>query len=456
MQAERGKTLTVQTLSLPALWGTFRTKVIGRKFVWDAGVLTVANFVGAALNIAQGILVARWLGPELYGIAALVMSYPSLVYTFFDARSAEASVKYLSEFHARNDPDRVLAIYRLGCIVDLAIASLACLVVFLTAPWAARKIAHGTGTVDLIILYAVAFIPRALVGSSYAVLATLKQFQMIAWIDIVTALARVALVIALVFLGWQVAGVVWGNVLATILTGLLYGACAYALMQRTWGKPLLQGNWQALKGRYREILGFIAFNDLNALLTMIPQQLDVVLLGYFRNPTEVGYYKLAKSLSSAVNYLVGPLRSVTYPELSRLWSIGDRQGLRQKVRRLAVQVGLPLGLLALIGVLFISPVLLLLVGDSYLPAVSAGQIMIAGNIVWLLGFWLRPLYLALGKVTCWMASGAVSLSFFLPLLPLLAWHWGYLGVAWWSFGLNCLAATLALYRLRKVYRYVAS
>src|SRR5712692_4268608 len=129
--------MTVQALSLPALWGTFRTQVIGRKFARDVGILTVANFVGAALSFVQGILVARWLGPELYGVAALVMSYPNVVYTFFDARSIEASVKFLSEFHGRNEREHVLAICKLGYAVDFAIASMSVLVVVISAPWAA-------------------------------------------------------------------------------------------------------------------------------------------------------------------------------------------------------------------------------------------------------------------------------------------------------------------------------
>src|SRR5574342_174913 len=108
----------MEQFSIQALWGAFRAKVMGRKFVHDVGVLVVANCAGAGLSLIQGILVARWLGPEQYGIAALVMNYPSLVYTFFDARSVEASVKYLNEFHAGGEPNRVLAMCKLGYVVD--------------------------------------------------------------------------------------------------------------------------------------------------------------------------------------------------------------------------------------------------------------------------------------------------------------------------------------------------
>jgi O-antigen/teichoic acid export membrane protein len=73
--------MTAQTLSLPALWATFHTRVIERKFVRDVGVITVANGLGAALSLVQGILVAPWLGPELYGVTVLVMSHSGLVHT---------------------------------------------------------------------------------------------------------------------------------------------------------------------------------------------------------------------------------------------------------------------------------------------------------------------------------------------------------------------------------------
>ncbi len=73
--------------SLQDLWRSIHDKVIRSKFVQNVGVLMAANFVGVVLSFAQGIFVARWLGPEAYGIAALVMVYPALVYSFFNTRS---------------------------------------------------------------------------------------------------------------------------------------------------------------------------------------------------------------------------------------------------------------------------------------------------------------------------------------------------------------------------------
>ena len=72
-----------QPLCLAKLWSHFRAKLASGTFLQNVGVLTIANFISAALSLVQGILVARWLGPEHYGVVGLVLSYPTFVYAFF-------------------------------------------------------------------------------------------------------------------------------------------------------------------------------------------------------------------------------------------------------------------------------------------------------------------------------------------------------------------------------------
>jgi O-antigen/teichoic acid export membrane protein len=399
--------------------------------VRHVGVLTVANGVEAVLSFVQGILVARWLGPELYGVAALVMSIPSLVYTFFDARSAEASVKFLNEFDARGERERALAMCKVGYMVDFTIAVVAFLVILLLSPWAAKGIVKRPEMGWLIILYGSAFLPRALTGTSYAVLATLGRFPSIALIDTLTNILRVGLVLVLVGLGWQVAGVVWGNAIAMAATGLLYGVLAYGLAKSRWGHSWVFARWAYLKDRRKEIIHFLVYNDLNALLGMIPKQLDVVLLGYFRGPIEVGYYKLAKSLSATVGYIVGPLQLVAYPDLARLWGSGNQKAVRRRVKQLAWHVGATLGMLVLVGIALIPLIMPILVGMAYRPAVPATQILLAGSAIWLLFFWLRPAFMAMGEVRAWFFLSCVGSMVMIPGMLFSVALWGFQGLAGW-------------------------
>jgi O-antigen/teichoic acid export membrane protein len=275
------------------------------------------------------------------------------------------------------------------------------------------------------------------------VLATLGRFPSIALIDTLTNFLRVGLVLGLVGLGWQVAGVVWGNAIAMAATGLLYGILAYSLVKSRWGRSWLSADWSYLKGLWREVISFLAYNDLNALLGLIPKQLDVVLLGYFRNPIEVGYYKLAKTLAGAVGYVVGPLQSVVYPEFAKLWGIGDMKAFRQKTRKLALQVGLPLAAVTACGVMLLPFILPALLGQ-YDPAVPAAQLLLLGSAIWLGFFWLRPIYFAQGRLRVWTRISVLVV--FLSVLGFFAItpHWGYLGLSLWTALLNGLGHMVGL------------
>ena len=426
----------MRRFSLQAVTEHFRTKVIGRKFVKDVGALTAANAVGALLSVVQFVLVARWLGPELYGKATLAMAYPNLLFGFLDTRSAEASTKYLGEFTAQGEKDRALAVCKLGYTVDLGTSLLTLGGVAVTAWWAEQRILHASGTAWLMIVYAAGLLPWSLGKTSHSVFATLGRFRTLAGVQVLTAVLRAGLVLGLVLAGWGVAGVVWGNSLAMASYGVILIFLAYPAVTRKWGGSWLFSSWQSLKGRRREILGFVTFNFVSTLLGVIPKQMDLVLLGYFRGATEVGYYRLAKGAASTVGYLVGPLQSVAYPDMTRLWGSGAHRAFREKVRRLALQVGFPASLVALAGTLLIPIVLPLLVGHLYLPASRAAQILVISAAVWLAFFWLRPMYLAKGWIKLWAIGIGCHALLFLLVMMIFAPSIGYMAVAWGSLTVN--------------------
>ncbi len=426
-----------------------RTGPFRLKSVRNVSILTVANVAGAALNFIQGVVAARLLGPESYGLAALVMSFPSLVFTFFDARSTEATVKYVSEFLAGGDRDRALAVCKLGFAVDAAIGLLAFLASVFLASWAASHVVHRPDCAGLLVLYSAAYLPQALAGTSCAVLGSTGRFAAMARVRIITAVIRTLLVLGLVLGGLQASGVVIGNALAMALDGFLYGLFAWFEVFRPWGVSPWNGDWGLLKGRYREIFRFLAYSDVNALVGMLPKQLDVVLLGYFHGPETAGYYKLAKRLSGAVAYLVEPLQSVIYPELVRTWEKGDRAAIRSKIRRQALHAGIPFGFLVLLSVFPMPFIMRYVFGQEYAAAILPTQALIVGSAVWLAFFWLRPLYMTQGRVKGWaninIVVACISLLGFVLITPSM----GAAGMAVWVMLMTVLAHAVAAFCIRQ-------
>ena len=62
----------------------------------DVGPLWAAEVVVAVCAIAGVVVAARVLGTSDYGVAALALGVPQLVYSILEARGGQASVKYIA------------------------------------------------------------------------------------------------------------------------------------------------------------------------------------------------------------------------------------------------------------------------------------------------------------------------------------------------------------------------
>lgn len=425
-----------------------RKKGVARRFVQDVGALTASAFLGAVLSVVQGILVARLLGPQRYGIAGLIMNFPSLVFSFVDARSVDASVKYLAEFSVRGEAERAVAVCKLCYLLDMGIALLSFAIVAMSAGWAGERIVHSQDETYLMVVFAAAFLPRSLVGTSRAVLATLGRFSALAWVEGLTAILRTVAVLGLILTGSGVAGVVWGNGAALAFQGVLLGVIAYPSIKRAWGGSWVTASLRTLTGRYRDLLGFLFYNDLNVLLGVFLKQFDLTLVGYFRGPGEAGFYKLAKSLGGVFGYVQGPLQSVVYPRIARArLGFEDLKGL---VSHLTFKVGFPLAILALATIPFV-PWITLFVGKAYGPTVVAARIFVASSAVGLTFFWLRPLYLSSGGEKVWAAATGLSSVAFIAVGLVSLVLWGYLGITWTFLLVNYAAAAILFQKARRTY-----
>jgi len=120
---------------------------------------------------------------------------------------------------------------------------------------------------------------------------------------------------------------------------------------------------------------------------------------------------------------------VSYPDLVRLWSLGDSLAFRRKLKRLALFVGLPLGLVTLLGVVVLRQLIELLVGKAYLPAVLAAQLLFASTAWQSVFFWLRPAYMACDSIGKWVIIASLFNCTLLVTWIFVVPAWGYVGVA---------------------------
>lgn len=380
-----------------------------RGFGGHVAALTAANGLGALLSLIQGIVVARALGPQLYGVMTLVTGYAWMWFAFIDVRSADMSVKMLGEFHARGQAARALALCRLGYLVDFSMALVTGLLVLATASWAERHVVQAPGTAPLMLLSAGALLFRGLIGTPHAVLTTLGRFAALAWLEGTTALLRTTLVAGAALAGLGVGGVVWAQALVLAAYGLVFVALGERAAWRAWARSGESRSLRHLRGAWRDIATLLFHSNLHGWLLLVPRQLDVTALGYLAGPVEAGYYRVAKAIPGVVGLIGTPLQTVMLPRLTRLWSLGHGRQSVELVTRLMVVLGMPLAGLT-VGLVLSAPFMVrLAVGEAFAPAGPLAQILLAGTALWTFFFWVRPWFTACGKLPLYVRWLAVSL-----------------------------------------------
>lgn len=402
---------------------------IRTRFLLDVGFLWSGQGATVLLGFAQGIIVARILGPTDLGVAALVIAVPSLVVGLVSPQSREASMRFLGRYHARSDWARARAMTKVGVSVDLVTGLVTLAVVLGVGPWIATRFDTQASAYLLMTIVAASIVLRSPAPSARAVLLTVDKFATVGVIHAVASAARFVLIVSLVVVQGGVLGYVIGFAVANVFEAAFLTAVALREMRRAWPASWRDSRITRLRGEGREIARFLVLTDVGALFRVARQQLDVIVLGLLRGPTDVGYYRIGLSVMHMFGNIVTPLQSTAFQRMSRAVGEQGPRVLRSMSLRYLKNIGIPLALISAVSIPLMPLLVPLLYDDQFAPAVPAAQVLAGAACIWLLGFWARPALLTAGKAGTWAAisgvSAAVSIVGYFALIPL----WGAVGAA---------------------------
>ncbi len=410
------------------VWAGF-WRLLSHPMVSGAGALAASQYVGASVNLLTSIAAARLLGPSSYGVAALIMAYPNLVWSLTSVKSASVTTRYLAGFVSTRKVSEFESMCKLGYVVDLLASFVAFAVIGLSAIWLTPHVVDRPGATTVIVAYSSSFVFSSLRGTGTAVLTSLQEFRSLAGLQLCERVIQFVLVVGLLLGGLDVAGMVLGTAVAQATGGLLLMAFATWTSKNAgigawWSAPLGQ-----LRHSWRELGSFFGWNYLIVSFGGLMAQGPLILLGWLRGPETAGYYRLASSLVLAASQIGQALGRVAYPIFSGRWAKGEIESLKKSIERWTLQGGLPICLLLLLSI----PILPVLVpwafGEIYRPMVVGLQFMMAGAAVEAAFFAVKPLYYASGRARQYAQGVGVHTAFVLGLSWIFIQQWGFSGMA---------------------------
>jgi O-antigen/teichoic acid export membrane protein len=404
--------------------------ITGRILNSNTVSVAASQYIAVSIGFFYNLVLARSLGPSEYGTVALVMAYPTLIWTFLSVKPMTVTAKYIAQFRTSRQPLEILSICKVSYGLDLLSAILTVIIVLVSGRWVVINIYKMPSLYWLTVGYSFEFLFLALVGTSQAILSSWNKFR---WLSIFTILSKVitfVLVLPCLLNNLGVPGVILGTVAGELLTGLAIFCLATYLMYRQCMGFWWQSSFNQLTLISKEVSGLFSWNYLLVTLTGLTAQVPLMLLGRYRSVEEVGYYRLATSLVTASSYLEKAIGQVLYPTLCSRLVNENWVKIRKSLKQLTLERGIPLSLFLFLAILLIPTLIQELFGNYYIPMIRGTQIMILATAIRTCFYWLNPCYYALGKIKLWTKGYSVYAAFTLCGAWLLIPQAGFYG---WSY-----------------------
>ena len=212
-----------------------------RGFLSNAALLTVAQYGAAGIGLLTTLVAARWLGPEAFGLAAVVMAYPAAVSSFASVKTSSVTQRYASGFRATGRPDELLAVSRLGFTVDFG-ASLAAVALVIGAVLVVGDL-PGTGRHgELVAAFALSLPLMSFAGTGFVVLSAFGLFGMAAALRLSEKALVLLAVVGALLIDRGAAAFVLATAAGQAAAGLVWLLVSSAVLARRTGRSWCSAN----------------------------------------------------------------------------------------------------------------------------------------------------------------------------------------------------------------------
>jgi O-antigen/teichoic acid export membrane protein len=396
-------------------------------FIKNVATLQAGTFAGTIFQAVVGILMARLLQPELFGIYALSFSLAAIVSILFGAGINEAVSTLLSSAYARKDEKDVY--YALGFLLKITFyAGLVTLFVLFFLPMISSKF-YGSA---LIGVYAAMVVFASLVSCTFfsivqlslQVTSKIKQLTYIIFSD---QLIRFGLSLAFVLLGFGIPGAVLGHLLGAGIMAFISIMIWEKLRREEPIFPSLRKLIFDLRSVHLSThFNFVFWTALDRNMGSIYMSLPVLLVGLFVIAEQVSFFKLSFGYLNLALSLLGPVSILLNMEFPKML-VESREKLAGNFKKVSMY-GLGLSALLTAGAVLVSPFAFrILYGESFMPSVNYVYLFSLYGLLFGIGVGLGPMWRAINKVKISIFINTIILGIGIPSGIFLINLWGITG-----------------------------
>jgi O-antigen/teichoic acid export membrane protein len=318
-------------------------------FTWSF----IDSFANQGLVLLIGIILARLLTPEEFGLIGMLTIFIAISQSFIDSGFSQALIRK-NNCTAQD--------YSTVFYYNLFFGVIFYFILFFSAG-AISNFFNKPQLEVLVKVLSINVIINSVGFIQQTILTKNVDFKLQAKISIISSVVSGAVGICMAFKGWGVWSLVWKSVVLNIcMTGLLW----------LWNKWRPKFVFRFVS--FRELFGFGSRLMISGLMDTIYSNIYYPIIGKFFSASELGYYTRANQFSMLpTKTITESIQRVSYPILSTLQY--DQTRLKAAYKKL-IKGTMLISFVLMIGLAAIAkPLVITLIGEKWLPSVIYLQLL---------------------------------------------------------------------------------
>ena len=357
------------------------------------------------LRVVFGVILARLIAPEEFGIMGMVATFSGILTLFQLQGFATALIqkRNITETHKSS-------VFWLTVAVGIMLTSL----MIVAAPWIGTFYQNDR-LVPVARAMSVVFVLSSLTTVHIALLTKKMDFKTISIVDIVGTTIGGLVAIVLAFQGSGVQSLVWQWIITEITRVVILWIFS------DW-RPLLLFRFHSLY----DILGFGANLQISSIFKYVNHNIDNILIGKFLGSSSLGYYDRAFQLMRLpANHTTTLIGRVFFPAFAKF------QDDHEKIRIIFLHATKVIAFIAFplaVGSIITAPEFItLLYGPQWTATVFPFQVLALVGAMQALGFF-GAIYLSQGRTDILLYIQIFAVFLIVPAI-VIGVHWNIDGVA---------------------------
>lgn len=313
----------------------------------------------AGFGFITYVFLARWLEPAAYGLVPLTLTIIAVFGMFANFGIGLSTSKHISEYYP-TDKSIVGSIMQAGLVLKIILGLAVSVACFIFAEKLAAFM-NSPKLVPLLKIAPVAIFFSSLLEFSKSIFQGFQKFKFVTLASFLQSLTAAVVALGLVYLGYGVIGAIIGFTVSFVIVSFITTGIVFWSFYRKLPRAHAIMYGKVFNYSIPLLISFVSY--------FIYTKLDILMVGYFVNSAEVGFYSIAQKTMTTMLMPVVALGTTVTPMVVSLYAEKNLNQLRQLFLNFLKYSSLFV-LPIIFGLIALSKVFVnIIFGEAYLPVV---------------------------------------------------------------------------------------